>query len=76
MLGGLEYQGRRVDAAFVAFVSQGYFTMGMLEIRNKASVSAGAMAHHFPLKHDLNLAVIQDRVARAVTEAWIAPFAS
>ncbi|WP_331374796.1 TetR/AcrR family transcriptional regulator [Sinorhizobium chiapasense] len=64
---------RIIDAAYDAFVSQGYVATGMLELREKASVSGGAMAHHFPAKRDLGLAVIRDRVADAVRQTWIEP---
>ncbi|ANL36285.1 TetR family transcriptional regulator protein [Rhizobium phaseoli] len=64
---------RIVDAAYDAFVTQGYLATGMLELREKASVSGGAMAHHFPAKRDLGLAVIRDRVAGAVQQTWIEP---
>lgn len=64
---------RIVDAAYDAFVTQGYLATGMLELREKASVSGGAMAHHFPAKRDLGLAVIRDRVADAVRQTWIEP---
>lgn len=67
---------RIVDAAYEAFVSRGYLATGMLEIRDKASVSGGAMAHHFPAKQALGLAVIRDRVAPAVEATWIAPLAA
>jgi AcrR family transcriptional regulator len=66
---------RIVDAAYDAFVSQGYIATGMLELRDKAAVSGGAMAHHFPAKRDLALAVIRDRVAQAVRQTWIEPLA-
>lgn len=64
---------RIVDAAYEAFVQRGYLATGMLEIRDKAAVSGGAMAHHFPVKRDLGLAVIRDRVAQAVAHTWIEP---
>nr|WP_278254316.1 TetR/AcrR family transcriptional regulator [Sphingobium sp. BYY-5] len=64
---------RIVDTAYDAFVRQGYVATGMLEIREKASVSGGAMAHHFPAKRELGLAVIRDRVSHAVRQAWIEP---
>lgn len=64
---------RIVDAAYDAFTGQGYLATGLLELREKASVSGGAMAHHFPAKRDLGLAVINDRVAEAVETTWIAP---
>ncbi|GLQ57146.1 TetR/AcrR family transcriptional regulator [Devosia nitrariae] len=64
---------RIVDAAYDAFVTQGYLATGMLELREKASVSGGAMAHHFPAKRELGLAVIRNRVAEAVRQTWIEP---
>jgi AcrR family transcriptional regulator len=64
---------RIVDTAYDAFVRQGYIATGMLEIREKASVSGGAMAHHFPVKRELGLAVIRDRVSHAVQQTWIEP---
>lgn len=64
---------RIVDAAYDAFVTQGYLATGMLELRAKAAVSGGAMAHHFPVKRDLGLAVIRSRVRETVRETWITP---
>jgi AcrR family transcriptional regulator len=64
---------RVVDAAFEAFVSDGYNATAMHDLRDRAGVSAGALAHHFPTKKSLGLAVIRDRVARAIEETWIAP---
>lgn len=64
---------RIVDTAYDAFVNQGYIATGMAELREKASVSGGAMAHHFPAKRELGLAVIRDRVAEAVRQTWIEP---
>ncbi|MBX5104256.1 TetR/AcrR family transcriptional regulator [Rhizobium lentis] len=64
---------RIIDAAYDAFITQGYLATGMLELRERASVSGGAMAHHFPAKRDLGLAVIRDRVADAVRQTWIEP---
>ncbi|ASY73495.1 hypothetical protein SF83666_b68460 (plasmid) [Sinorhizobium fredii CCBAU 83666] len=45
----------------------------MLELREKASVSGGAVAHHFPAKRELGLAVIRDRVAETVQRTWSEP---
>ncbi|RFB87928.1 TetR family transcriptional regulator [Rhizobium leguminosarum bv. trifolii] len=64
---------RIVDAAYDAFITQGYLATGMLELRERASVSGGAMAHHFAAKRDLGLAVIRDRVSEAVRQTWIEP---
>lgn len=66
---------RIVDAAYDAFVNWGYVATGMQQLRNTASVSGGAMAHHFAAKRDLALAVIRDRVAAAVQQTWIEPLA-
>jgi AcrR family transcriptional regulator len=45
----------------------------MREIMETSGVSSGALHHHFPTKDALALAVIQERVARAVRETWIDP---
>ncbi|AWM29571.1 hypothetical protein AOX55_00006796 (plasmid) [Sinorhizobium fredii CCBAU 25509] len=42
----------------------------MLELREKASVSGGAVA---PAKRELGLAVIRDRVAETVQRTWSEP---
>ncbi|WP_370036451.1 TetR family transcriptional regulator [Sinorhizobium fredii] len=54
-------------------VAQAYLATGMLELREKASVSGGAVAHHFPAKRELGLAVIRDRVAETVQRTWSEP---
>lgn len=64
---------RIVDVAYDAFTDQGYLATGMSELRDRALVSGGAMAHHFPAKRELGLAVIRDRVAEAVRQTWIEP---
>ena len=38
-----------------------------------ASVTSGALHHHYPTKKELGLAVIRERVAPVVEEAWIEP---
>ncbi|WP_257164770.1 TetR/AcrR family transcriptional regulator [Bradyrhizobium sp. SRS-191] len=65
-------RNRIIDTAYESFTRHGYLATGMLEIRDKAAVSGGAMAHHFPAKRALGLAVIRDRVAQAVAQTWIA----
>lgn len=64
---------RILDAAFEAFTQQGYNATGMQALRRKAGVSGGAFAHHFPTKKALCLAVIEERVAMAIEQAWIIP---
>ncbi|RCS21823.1 TetR/AcrR family transcriptional regulator [Phyllobacterium salinisoli] len=64
---------RLIDTAYAAFVGNGYHTTSMHDLKRKAAVSGGALAHHFPTKKDIGMSVLRDRVARAVEETWIAP---
>jgi AcrR family transcriptional regulator len=68
--------GRReriLDAADAAFQARGYYATSTHELMSDAGVSAGALHHHFPTKKALGLAVIRERVARAIAETWIDP---
>lgn len=67
---------RIVEAAFQAFTRDGYGVTAVHDLRVRAGVTGGALAHHFPSKKALGLSVIRDRVAAAVEETWIAPLAS
>ncbi|WP_417685316.1 TetR family transcriptional regulator [Roseibium sp.] len=60
-------------AAFELFARDGYNATAMQSVRNHAGVSSGAFAHHFPTKHELGLAVIQEDVTAAIASTWIAP---
>jgi AcrR family transcriptional regulator len=62
-----------VDAAFKLFTTEGYNGTPMHAVRDLAGVSSGALAHHFPTKRDLGLAVIREPVAEAISETWIKP---
>ncbi|OCP35315.1 TetR/AcrR family transcriptional regulator [Ensifer sp. LC163] len=64
---------RLVDAAYAAFSTRGYHSSGLHDLKRDAGVTGGALAHHFPTKKALGLAVIQDRVAEAVELTWITP---
>lgn len=64
---------RILDAAYHCFVEQGYHASATQDILAAAGVTSGALHHHFPTKKQLGLAVIRERVGRAVEEAWIAP---
>lgn len=66
-------RARVLDAAAVLFQAQGYHATGMREVIDKTGLSPGAFHHHFPTKESLGLAVIVERVAPAVREAWIEP---
>jgi AcrR family transcriptional regulator len=62
-----------LDVAFAAFTTHGYHSTSVQDLKQQAAVSSGALAHHFPTKRELGLAVLRDRVAQAVEETWIAP---
>lgn len=64
---------RVVDAAYAAFSTRGYHATSVHDLKREAGATGGALAHHFATKKDLGLAVIRDRVAAAVEEAWIRP---
>lgn len=59
--------------AYAAFQARGYHATALHDVKREAGVTGGALSHHFPTKKDLGLAVIRDRVAKAVEETWIEP---
>ena len=72
-----EAMRRRVlDAAADAFQSRGYHSTSTHDIMRTAGVTGGALHHHFPSKKALAMAVIHERVARAVDQTWIEPVRS
>ena len=62
-----------MDAAYVAFTTQGYHATSVHDLKRATGATGGALAHHFPTKKDLGLAVLRDRVAHAVEATWIRP---
>lgn len=66
-------RNRVLDAAADMFQSRGYHASAMHELARAAAVTSGALHHHFPTKKALGLAVIRERVAEAVREAWLEP---
>ena len=62
-----------LDVAEESFQARGYHASSLGDLMAAASVSGGALHHHFPTKKALALAVIDERVASAVEETWIAP---
>jgi TetR/AcrR family transcriptional repressor of nem operon len=62
-----------LDIAEESFQARGYHASSLGDLMAAASVSGGALHHHFPTKKALALAVINERVAAAVEETWIAP---
>jgi AcrR family transcriptional regulator len=67
---------RVLDVAALAFHDRGYHSTSTHDIMREAGVTGGALHHHFPTKKSLGLAVIRERVARAVEETWIEPVGS
>jgi AcrR family transcriptional regulator len=67
---------RLLDVAAAAFQSRGYNATSMHDIMREAGVTGGALYHHFATKKALGLAVIHERVAKAVEETWIQPVTS
>lgn len=66
-------RARILDSATRLFQERGYHASGMRDVMQDTGVSSGALHHHFPTKDALALAVITDRVAPIVREAWIEP---
>jgi AcrR family transcriptional regulator len=69
-------RARILDTAAEAFQSHGYHSTSTHDIMRAAGVTGGALHHHFPTKKALALAVIRERVARAVEQTWIEPIRS
>jgi len=64
---------RVLDVAEESFQARGYHASSLGDLMAVAGVTGGALHHHFPTKKALALAVIEERVAGAVKETWIAP---
>lgn len=62
-----------VDAAFRAFTTVGFHATSVHDLKRETGVTGGALAHHFPSKQSLALAVLDDPVSVAIGEAWIGP---
>jgi len=70
------FRTRVLDVAANLFQTHGYHATSIKDVMQATDVSGGALHHHFPSKKQLALAVIQDRVAPAVRQTWIAPVLS
>jgi AcrR family transcriptional regulator len=64
-------RGRILDAAAQAFQSRGYNATSMHEIMRASRATGGATYHHFPTKKALGVAVIRERVAKAIDALWL-----
>lgn len=65
-----------LDVADAAFQARGYQATSLHEVMRDAGVTGGALAHHFPSKRALGLAVIRERVAATLATTWIEPVAA
>jgi len=66
-------RGRILDAAANQFQHRGYHATSVHDIMRIAQVPGGSVYHYFPTKKSLALAVIEERVAESLAEAWIEP---
>jgi len=64
---------RLVAAAYAAFTTRGYRATSVRDVKRETGATGGALAHHFPTKKHLALAVLQDQVAEIVEETWMRP---
>lgn len=64
---------RLVEAAYEAFTTRGYRATSVHDLKRDTGATGGALAHHFPAKKDLGLAVLEERVAAIVEETWMTP---
>ncbi len=66
-------RGRILDAAAGSFQARGYHDTSVQDVKRLAGVTSGAFHHHFDSKKALGLAVVRERVADALREAWLDP---
>jgi AcrR family transcriptional regulator len=66
-------RARILDEAARLFRNNGYQATGMRQVLQATGTTSGALHHHFSTKQELALAVIAERVAPVVREAWIDP---
>lgn len=55
---------RILQTSFDLFLQNGYDTTGVARICEEAQISKGAFYHHFPSKHDLFLAILDDWIEK------------
>jgi AcrR family transcriptional regulator len=64
-------RNRVLDVAAASFQRHGYSGTSVHDIVRDAKISGGALAHHFPTKKAIALAVIAERVAAEIGSTWI-----
>ncbi len=60
-------------AAFAEIHRHGYQGAGITQILNKTRLTKGALYHHFPTKHALGLAVVDEVIAPRIHELILTP---
>jgi len=64
-------RNRVLDVAADSFQRQGYSGTSIQDIVREANISGGALAHHFPTKKEIALAVIAERVGAEIGSTWV-----
>ncbi|MBS0422073.1 MAG: TetR/AcrR family transcriptional regulator [Proteobacteria bacterium] len=64
-------RNRVLDVAAVSFQRHGYSGTSIQDIVREANTSGGALAHHFPTKKEIALAVIAERVGAEIGSTWV-----
>jgi AcrR family transcriptional regulator len=64
-------RSRVLDVAALSFQRHGYSGTSVHDIVRDAKISGGALAHHFPTKKAIALAVISERVAAEIGSTWL-----
>lgn len=64
-------RSRVLDVAAASFQRHGYAGTSIQDLVRDAKISGGALAHHFPTKKEIALAVISERVGAEIGSTWV-----
>ena len=67
---------RLLNAAFTEIYSRGFQAAGLDAIVERAEVTKGALYHHFPGKHALGYAVLEEVIGKFTDLRWLDPIAA
>ena len=62
-----------LEAASAEMRRKGFQAAGLSDILAAAGVTKGALYHHFPDKHALGYAVVEELIAEGVRRVWVEP---
>jgi AcrR family transcriptional regulator len=65
-----------LEAAFREFHRHGFQAASLKRILGRTGLTKGALYHHFPNKHALGYAVVEEILQKMVDEDWLQPLAS